>query len=283
MSEVRALRQGPGRTWMALKKACHIALLLMIAAACCCAQNTQDTSQRTSPADQPAREKTQPPKCHDSDQANPVPQDKAEPNLPNAPSDTPLTKHQKFETFLKRTYSPYTFASAAFNATWAQMWGDYYDYGGGMEGWSKRFGASLANTEVRTFLSSFALPVVFKQDPRYFPSKKHGFFPRAWYAGTRILVARSDSGKPMFNYSEVLGVLFTSSVQNSYYPRRDRGFDETLQRLSGGLSSDATSNLLQEFSPEIHKLARKIVPKKAQKIEQKLPAPVRRSVGMGLE
>lgn len=199
-----------------------------------------------------------------------------EPQLPDAPSDqVRLTSKQKFETFVKRTYSPYTFASAAFNATWAQASGDWYGYGGGMQGWGKRFGASLANTETRMMFSTFLLPVVFHQDPRYHPSKKQGLLPRALYAGTRVLVTRSDDGEKMFNYSEVFGVLFTSAIQNSYYPERDRGFGNTMERFAGGLSSDATTNLLREFSPELKRVIRKVLPKRAKKIKEKLPEPVK--------
>lgn len=205
---------------------------------------------------------------------------RVEPELPDAASETTrLTSRQKFDTFVKRTYSPYTFASAAVSATWAQMWGDYYGYGGGMEGWGKRYGASVANAEVRNLFISLALPVVFKQDPRYHMSRKHGVVPRGWYAGTRVLVTRSDDGRQVFNWSEVLGVLFTSSIQNSYYPRRDRGFGETMQRFSGGLASDATSNLLREFSPEIKRIARKIIPVRARKMEERIPAPIWKTVG----
>jgi hypothetical protein len=203
----------------------------------------------------------------------------ADPKLPDAPSATDrLTPHQKFHKFVKRTYSPYTFASAAFGATWAQAWGDWYTYGGGMEGWGKRFGASLANTEGRLFFNSFLLPVVFHQDPRYFPSKKHGFGPRAWYAGTRVFVARSDDGDKMFNYSEVLGVLFMSSLQNSYYPREERGFPETFNRFAGGLGSDAATNVLKEFSPEIKRVVRKVIPKRAQKMEEKVEQKVEEKI-----
>ncbi len=212
------------------------------------------------------------------------PRQQATPQLPDAPSTAVrLTTHQKFETFVKRTYSPYTFASAATNATWAQMWGGYYEYGGGMQGWGKRFGASLANTEIRTFFSSFALPVIFRQDPRYHPSNKQGVFPRAWYAGTRVLVTRSDDNREMFNYSQVLGVLFTSSVQNSYYPNRDRGLSETMTRFVGGMGSDATANVLREFSPDLKRFARKIIPKKAQNLEKRIPEPVRQGVGIALQ
>lgn len=271
---------------------CHASLLLLVLSVCASAQ-TEPTTPRTvalkAPGDGADYRAGQ-----DSENAGrsttkklpdaPSPQAETKPQLPDAPSEAVrLTPHQKFETFVKRTYSPYTFASAAFNATWAQMWGDYYGYGGGMQGWGKRFGASVANTEVRSFFSSFVLPVVFRQDPRYHLSQKHGLFPRAWYAGTRVLLTRSDDGDKMFNYSEVLGVLFTASVQNSYYPRRDRGLTETMQRFVGGVGSDATSNLLREFSPEIKRIARKVVPKKAQKLEKKLPGPVRQGVGIAMD
>jgi hypothetical protein len=256
----------------------HVAWLLLVSGACALAQTTESRPE-VPPAESTSVQTVDAPKAQIVD----PPKAQATPRLPDAPSEAVrLTTHQKFETFVKRTYSPYTFASAGFSATWAQMWGDYYDYGGGMEGWGKRYGASLANTEIRSFFSSFALPVVFRQDPRYHPSKKKGLWPRTWYAGTRVFVTRSDNNRPMFNYSEVLGVLFTSSVQNSYYPRRDRGFPETLQRFIGGVGSDASSNLLREFNPEINKLARKIIPKKAQKWEEKLPESVKQGVGRAM-
>lgn len=270
----------------------YVSLLLLLLSMCASAQTAATTPEPppANPYGQTAAEQDR----QNVPSTNPIavgngpdtktPQSQATPQLPDAPPEAArLTTHQKFETFVKRTYSPYTFASAAFDATWAQMWSDYYGYGGGMEGWGKRFGASVANTEVRSFFSSFVLPVVFRQDPRVHPSHKQGLLPRTWYAGTRVFITRSDSGKPMFNYSEILGVLFTSSVQNSYYPARDRGLDETVQRFTGGISSDATSNLLREFSPEIHKLARKVVPKKAQRLEQKLPQPVKQGVGISMD
>src|SRR5436309_3860405 len=69
---------------------------------------------------------------------------------------TPLSAHCKFTLFLKSTYSPYTFASAGFQATWAHAMGQWPHYGGGAQGWAKRFGATLANTESRRFIQTFA-------------------------------------------------------------------------------------------------------------------------------
>jgi hypothetical protein len=186
---------------------------------------------------------------------------------------TPLSTSCKFNLFLKQTHSPSTFVSAAFQATLDQAQGQWPHYGGGMQGWGKRFGATLADTESRRFIQTVALSTILHQDPRYFPSRKRSLISRSWYAATRVVITRSDSGDNTFNTSEFLGTLFTSSLQNSYYPRQDRSFGETMNRFTGALSSDAIGNLQREFMPDIKRLFRKHAPKKILKIEEKLPIP----------
>jgi hypothetical protein len=186
---------------------------------------------------------------------------------------TPLSADCKFHLFLKSTYSPYTFASAGFQATWAQAMEQWPHYGGGAQGWAKRFGATLADTESRRFIQTFALSTILHQDPRYFPSCKRTFISRVWYSATRVVVTKNDSGDSTFNTSEFLGALFTSSLQNSYYPRHDRTFGDTMNRFGGALSSDAIGNLLREFTPDMKRLFRRHAPTEIRKIEEKLPIP----------
>jgi hypothetical protein len=186
---------------------------------------------------------------------------------------TPLSAHCKFKLFLTSTYSPYTFASAGFQATEAQATGQWPHYGGGTQGWAKRFGATLANTESRRFIQGFALSTILHQDPRYFPSFKKGLFSRTWYSATRVVITKNDNGDSTFNTSEFLGALLTSALQNSYYPRHDRTFGDTMNRFGGALSSDVIDNLLREFTPDMKRLFRKHAPKKILRIEEKLPIP----------
>ena len=185
----------------------------------------------------------------------------------------PLSPQCKLDLFLRQTYSPYTFASAAFGATEAQAMGQWPHYGGGMEGWGKRFGATLANTESRRFIQGFALSTILHQDPRYFYSPNRRFFPRVWHSVTRVVITKNDQGDSTFNTSEFLGALFSSALQNSYYPRHDRNLGDTMNRFSGALSSDAIDDLLREFIPDMKRLFRKHVPKNILKIEKKLPIP----------
>ena len=209
--------------------------------------------------------------------ARPFPQPSA--NATEAPATigardyTPLSARCKFNLFLKQTYSPYTFVSAGFQATWAQAMGQWPHYGGGMQGWAKRFGATLADTESRRFIQTYALSTILHQDPRYFPSRKRMLMARVWYSTTRVVITRNDNGNSVFNTSEFLGALLSSALQNAYYPRDDRTFGDTMNRFGGALGSDAITDLLREFTPDMKRLFRKHAPKKILEIEEKLPIP----------
>jgi hypothetical protein len=165
------------------------------------------------------------------------------------PGYTPLSARCKFKVFLSGTDSPYTLMSASFQATLAQA------------------------SESRRFIQTFALSTILHQDPRYFTSRKRTLMARAWYSTTRVVVTKNDRGNNTFNTSEFLGALFTSALQNAYYPRHDRTFGATMNRLSGALSSDAIGDLLREFTPDMKRLFRKHAPRKILKIEEKLPIP----------
>jgi hypothetical protein len=204
-----------------------------------------------------------------------LPTSQSEERRPNQRSltYTPLSAHCKLHVVVHESYSPYTFASAGFEATWAQATAQWPQYGGGMAGFGKRFGATLADTESRRFIQTFALSAILRQDPRYFPSCKKRLVSRAWYAATRVVTTRNDKGKSTFNSAEFFGALFASALQNSYYPRHYRTFDNTMGRFEGALTSDATSYALREFTPDLKRAFRKHAPKKVQQIEQKLPIP----------
>lgn len=196
------------------------------------------------------------------------------PGLPDAPSVEvyrPLSSHCKFELFLHQSFARSTFAEASFDATWDQMFGQWPEYGGGMRGWGQRLGASYADMESRRFIQGYVLSSVLHQDPRYFYSGKQKLVPRAWYAATRVFITKGDNGKSEFNTSEVLGALFSSSLQNAYYPSNYRSFGDTMARFVGAFGSDATSNLLREFTPDLKRFFNRHAPHQVLAIEHKLP------------
>lgn len=183
----------------------------------------------------------------------------------------PLKPKQKLGIFVHHTYSPYTLVSAGINATWSQIVGDLPAYGGGMQGWGKRLGETLADTEARSFFGSFLFPSLTHEDPRYFPMRKGSVWQRVWYAGTRVLVTRKDNGGHTFNFSEFLGTAVTVSLSNAYLPAPDRGGWNTFSRGYGAIGGDAGSFVLEEFWPDIRRFFNRHAPRSVKKIEEKLP------------
>ena len=195
------------------------------------------------------------------------PEEKGPPALPVA-KNPHLTPREKFKVFLRYTYSPYTFAGAGFNAGLAQATGGWHTYGGGMEGYGKRYGAALADTESGAFFGAFLYPVLLHEDPRYIRSTSQKTMPRIEYALSRVFVTRGEDGGKEPNLSLTLAAFTSSALANAYYPRNDRSPGDTAVRAANGLLSAGEMNLLREFWPDIVRKFRKHEPKPIQRLEE---------------
>ncbi|HYN16169.1 MAG TPA: hypothetical protein VES66_10335 [Terriglobales bacterium] len=189
-------------------------------------------------------------------------------NASQPPFQQQLSKREKFKVFVQYTYSPYTFGGAVFDAGLAQATGAWHSYGGGMEGYGKRYGASLADSESGAFFGRFLFPVLLHEDPRYLRSTSHNTMPRIGYALSRVLVTHDDNGDKRANFSLILSVFAASGLANTYYPREERGFGDTAARAGGDLLSAAGMNVLREFWPDIRQKFKKHEPKRIQRLEE---------------
>ena len=183
-----------------------------------------------------------------------------------------LTTKQKWDHLLYRSLSPATFLGDAEDTAFTWLTGGFM-YCCGIGAWGKQYGASLADGESRMFFGNFLLPTLLKQDPRYFPLRRGTKRQRAWYAATRIFVARNDSGRGTFNFSEIGGVALSKALSNAYYPESHCGGLATATNILGKLQSDATSNELREFWPEITAFVHRHTSSRMQAWGKRLPLP----------
>ena len=65
------------------------------------------------------------------------------------------------------------------------------------------------------------------------------------------LVAHGDSGKKMFNFSEWMGTIASTSLANTYHPGNDRGVWPASRRIAISIGTDVGFDVLSEFWPEI--------------------------------
>jgi len=162
----------------------------------------------------------------------------------NAP---PMMAKQKFKLSVHSMFDPAAFAIMAGVAGLEQYKNVYPGFGGGWEGYGKRYGATFANHVSDQFFARAAYPSIFHQDPRYFYKGRGSFSSRAWYAVSNVVIARGDDGRWKPNYSSVLGKLTSGALSNAYYPESERGAHLVFFNTLTELGADAAENLIKEF------------------------------------
>ncbi len=159
----------------------------------------------------------------------------------------PMQAKQKFQLSIRSIIDPVSFLTIAGVAGAEQYRNVFPGYGGGIEGYGKRYGAALANHVSGNLLGRAVYPTIFHQDPRYFYKGKGTIRQRAFYAIAAAVIARGDNGRWGPNYSQVLGNFSAAGISNLYYPAADRGASLVLFNGLAGTGADAVSNLVREF------------------------------------
>lgn len=164
----------------------------------------------------------------------------------------PLSPREKWKLFYRQTYDPFQFVTTAFVAAINQAQDSLPEYGQGMKGYGKRYGAAFADNSLGGFFGNFALPSLLHDDPRYFRKGSEPVMHRLLYAAGTSVIARHDNGTHHPNYSNVLGNLMGTAIGNLYYPANDRTVSNTVSRGLQVTGYGAIGGIFQEFWPDIH-------------------------------
>jgi hypothetical protein len=199
----------------------------------------------------------------------------------------PLSPKQKFHLMAKSSTDPFVFALGGIIAGIGQArdtnsgtkivtnsdgtkstvrWG----FGQGAAGYFKRFGASYADTVDGNFWGNAVLPVLLKEDPRYYRMGSSGSFSRRFaYSASTAVWCRRDNGKWGPNYANVAGNFISGGISNLYYPDEDTGVEKTVIGALTVTAEGVIGSELIEFLPDIehHFL------KKRQQTQSLTPAP----------
>ncbi len=140
----------------------------------------------------------------------------------------PLSPGQKFQLFFKSSTDPWPFLLAGVVSGIGQANDSYPEWGQGVQGYAKRYGAAYTDAFIGNFFGNAVLPALMHEDPRYFqkgtgnPTKR--FF---WAAGSTFWCKR-DNGKWGPNYANVGGNLIGAAIARAYYPPSDRTVGDTI-------------------------------------------------------
>ncbi len=148
----------------------------------------------------------------------------------------PLSPGQKFRLFFKSSTDPWPFFLAGVVSGIGQADDSYPEWGQGMQGYAKRFGAAYSDAFIGNFFGNAVLPVVLHEDPRYFQKGTGSSTKRFLWAAASTVWCKRDKGGWGPNYANVGGNLIGAAIARAYYPASERSIGDV---FSDGLTVSA--------------------------------------------
>ncbi|MBV8570199.1 MAG: carboxypeptidase regulatory-like domain-containing protein [Acidobacteriaceae bacterium] len=130
----------------------------------------------------------------------------------------PLSAKQKLHLGVRTLVDPVTFGVAGITAGIQQERNSYHQWGQGVEGFAKRYGATYATAANGILITAVLMDSLLHQDPRYFYSGQGTRAQRAWYALRTAFLAKGDNGKWQPPYSDLIGLVASAEIAQTYYP-----------------------------------------------------------------
>jgi hypothetical protein len=177
----------------------------------------------------------------------------------------PLSPAQKFKLFFKSQTDPWPFGLAAVVAGINQATNSPSEYGQGMEGYAKRFGATYTDAFIGNLFGNAILTSWWHEDPRYFQKGTGSTTSRVLWAATSTVWCRRDNGTWGPNYANLAGNLIGAAIANVYYPESERTVSDTITRGLTVSAEGIVGSEVIEFWPDI---VRHYQRKKAEKTAQ---------------
>ena len=162
----------------------------------------------------------------------------------------PITAKHKLKIAFKDSFDGAVYPTAAIFSLVYQAENLNPSFGQGMKGYAQRVGAAFGDQMIGNMMTEGVMPALLHEDPRYFRLGEGSKKRRAWYAATRIFITPTDSNRKTFNFAEWGGNSVAVAISNLYY-RDGRTAADNIPKLFIQCGTDALSNVLKEFWPDV--------------------------------
>lgn len=171
--------------------------------------------------------------------------------VPPGMSVPPATASEAFHRATENSFQCSSFVFLTLGTLWSKAIDSHPQLGKGLAGFGRYYWRGFIDQTDANYMVLFALPTMFRQDERYFIKGTGRPSQRALYAASRIFVTPDYHGKSSFNASEIFGRAIVAGISSTYYPRSERTVGRVTRNYLYALGTDAASNVLREFWPEI--------------------------------
>lgn len=184
-------------------------------------------------------------------------------NTTRNPDALPLSPGQKFKLFFRSAVDPWPFLLTSVVAGIGQAENSNPDWGQGMQGYGKRFGAGYGDYFIGNLFGNAILTSALHEDPRYFQKGTGSPASRFLWAAASTVWCKRDNGTWGPNYANVGGNLIGAAIGRIYYPDSSRNVGDT---ITDGLTVSAEGIVgaeVIEFWPDMVRRHRR---KQAEKL-----------------
>ena len=177
------------------------------------------------------------------------------PNFRSVSANVKLPPESVKEKFVTASEDSFDYSSIFIPlaiAGWSLHENSDPEFGSGGVAYGRYLWHAVVDQTSENFFVEAIVPSITHQDNRYYTLGNGGFLKRSSYALSRAVITRSDSGKEVFNISEVVGAGASAGLSNLYYPSAERSFSNTGSQWGLDIGIDAASFVVKEFWPDIN-------------------------------
>ena len=160
----------------------------------------------------------------------------------------PMTVSEKVRAGLKNSVSLFSMTGWIASAGYEQMTNGSPNFGTDAGAFGERLGFGAIHGISNGVFSNSLFAPIFHEDPRYYVmGPGHPFLKRLVYAGTRVLITRTDSGHSTPNFALFAGNAASSALTVTYYPAKNATFSGVAETFGGSLGGSVLGFVVDEF------------------------------------
>ena len=161
------------------------------------------------------------------------------------------TRRQLAAMAMKDVVDPFNLLSVLGSAAIVVGSSSHSIFGPGMPGLARATGVTLTENITDEFFGTFLIPSIDHQAPGFRRMPNRGFWQRLAHCGTQVFWTRSQTGRPMVNYSSIVGTIAEQGVAVTYVPFRRTGWAAAGERVGLDYATAPIGNLINEFVPQV--------------------------------
>lgn len=178
------------------------------------------------------------------------------PNYRSVSADTrlaPLSSKEKLWLATQDSFDYSSFAYVGILTGITTSQNPQRSFGDGFPALADYYAHNFADNTIENYQVEAFVPILTKEDPRYYTLGHGGILKRTGYAVSRLLITRKDSGGTTPNLSEIIGAGAAAGISNIYYPAEPNPWVKTYQLWISEVAQDGLSNIAKEFWPDINR------------------------------